>query len=684
MRNHYGENSPVPRECLGSRLIVKPRRVVVGLIVLFLWSGLASVQAVNRDGKTDIYWRNYSSGDDSAWRMDGVTYSSSATLGFQGDPGWKMVGTGDFNNDGDLDLLWRNSSTGRNVVWYQCAALFMSSKFIQALTDTDWEIVGTGYFEGLSDSGIDILWRNKVTGDNAIWFMDGANLRATASIQELPDLGWKVGGTGDFNNDGHTDIVWRHATTGVNYVWHMEGANLVTTAQLQSESDGNWEIVGAGYFSGANDSTVDLLWRHKTNGDNSIWQLNGVSLVSTHALPWAAASWKVGGTGDARVDSDNDSLPDIWERRFFGNLTNSSAGDPDGDGQSNLQEYQNGSHPSVSNALPLLGNALDSSTRVWTTGGNASWFHQTNDWYSGGSAARSGALTENQSSWLETQIQGPGSLSFLWKVSSQAGSDWINFTISGGGNGWSGIWGWDYRAYVIGPGTYTARWTYSTDSSGFAGANAGFVDSFWFSQSGNNDNASPNSLAEAVDELSLSLGGSCWQHQTSTSYYGGDSARGYFTWDDSFEDMGTTVTGPGVLSFYWKVSCEQNYDFLSFLINGQEVDLITGEVDWTQRSFALPAGSVNLKWRYSKDYSYSGGEDSGWVDKVVWVPDEDSDGLSDGWETQYFGGTSSQNGTGDFDADGFNNLLEYLNGTNPTLAELRVKIASPRKYSLLP
>ncbi len=96
------------------------------------------------------------------------------------------------------------------------------------------------------------------------------------------------------------------------------------------------------------------------------------------------------------------------------------------------------------------------------------------------------------------------------------------------------------------------------------------------------------------------------------------------------------------------------------------------------------SGGVYVAWIYRKDYGGSEGSNEGWVDCVKFLPDADGDGLADPWETQYFGGTSSQNGAGDSDADGYNNLTECLNGTNPTLAELRVKIASPRKYSVLP
>ena len=49
--------------------------------------------------------------------------------------------------------------------------------------------------------------------------------------------------------------------------------------------------------------------------------------------------------------------------------------------------------------------------------------------------------------------------------------------------------------------------------------------------------------------------------------------------------------------------------------------------------------------------------------------DNDNDGLPDAWENLYFGNTSRGAATdskGDLDADGYTDLEEYLNGTNPT------------------
>jgi uncharacterized protein YkwD len=45
------------------------------------------------------------------------------------------------------------------------------------------------------------------------------------------------------------------------------------------------------------------------------------------------------------ADADRDGLPDDWERRYFGNLNKAAGGDADGDGLTNLAEYQLGTSP---------------------------------------------------------------------------------------------------------------------------------------------------------------------------------------------------------------------------------------------------------------------------------------------------------------------------------------------------
>jgi hypothetical protein len=50
-------------------------------------------------------------------------------------------------------------------------------------------------------------------------------------------------GTGDFNGDGKTDIVWRHKTAGENAVWLMDGVNYSSLVLLPQVPDTNWGVV---------------------------------------------------------------------------------------------------------------------------------------------------------------------------------------------------------------------------------------------------------------------------------------------------------------------------------------------------------------------------------------------------------------------------------------------------------
>ena len=75
------------------------------------------------------------------------------------------------------------------------------------------------------------------------------------------------------------------------------------------------------------------------------------------------------------------------------------------------------------------------------------------------------------------------------------------------------------------------------------------------------------------------------------------------------------------MSFYWKVSSEENYDFLEFYIDGSLQDQISHLVDWEQKTYTITtSGSHVLEWRYIKDGNTNAGSDCGWVDKVKWTP----------------------------------------------------------------
>ncbi|HBZ57076.1 MAG TPA: hypothetical protein DEO88_16855, partial [Syntrophobacteraceae bacterium] len=121
-------------------------------------------------------------------------------------PGWVIEDTADFNADGKIDILWRNTTTGENVVWYMNGAELLGSDPLITVTDLNWKMVAKGDFN--SDGKPDILWRNKSNGANVVWYMDGVERIGMANVDPVPDLTWSVVGTGDFNGDGKIDILW--------------------------------------------------------------------------------------------------------------------------------------------------------------------------------------------------------------------------------------------------------------------------------------------------------------------------------------------------------------------------------------------------------------------------------------------------------------------------------------------
>lgn len=133
-------------------------------------------------------------------------------------------------------------------------------------------------------------------------------------------------------------------------------------------------------------------------------------------------------------------------------------------------------------------------------------------------------------------------------------------------------------------------------------------------------------LSEAVgDGLALVTGGDTdWFAQTASSHGDGIAIQSGDIVDSQHSYFQTTVTGPGTLQFYWRVSSEANYDFLKFSIDAvEQPGGISGTVDWALMTFQIPEGTHTLKWVYSKDSSVSAGEDCGWVDSITWTPQPD-------------------------------------------------------------
>lgn len=114
----------------------------------------------------------------------------------------------------------------------------------------------------------------------------------------------------------------------------------------------------------------------------------------------------------------------------------------------------------------------------WTTGGGQPWIVQSTNVATGQFAAQSGTITHSQTSSLFLTVRvRAGTGSFVYKVSSETGFDFLEFYIDGLLSGrWSGEVGWATHEFPLTSGMHTLEWRYVKDATGSTGLDAAFID----------------------------------------------------------------------------------------------------------------------------------------------------------------------------------------------------------------
>jgi len=254
------------------------------------------------DGKTDLLWRHDTSGENVVWFMNGVDMVSGTFTNppVFTDTRWTIVGTSDFNGDGRADFLWRHATSGENVVWYMNGADLVGGTFTtpSALSDVRWKMVGTGDFN--LDGQADILWRHDTSGENVLWYMNGTVLTGGTftTPSALTDVRWKMAGVGDFNRDGKPDVLWHHTVSGQAVLWYMDGSVLIggRFTDPPGLSDTDWRMVAVADYNG--DERPDIVWRHQATGQNVVWFMDDATLINgafTNPSTLSDLDWKLVG-----------------------------------------------------------------------------------------------------------------------------------------------------------------------------------------------------------------------------------------------------------------------------------------------------------------------------------------------------------------------------------------------------
>jgi len=538
---------------------------------------------------------------------------TSLIINTGGDENW-FVHSANYLNDGDAARS--GAITHNQETWIQTAVNGTGTLSFY------WKVSSEENYDGL-EFYIDGELKDRITG-----IVDMHQMTYNIDIAGSHTLEWRY--VKDYNISHNDDSGWVDKLE-----WTGESETpagplsdaLETSLNFTTDGDAGWfSQTSTAFFNGDAAQSGDII------DDQESLVRTTITGPGTFSFYWKVSSeagfdyleFYIDGTLQERISGLVDWQQMVYEFIDSGVHTlewryvkDYSESKGDDSGWIDLVEWSGDAQPPVGGPLS---QALDTSLSL-TTDGDAGWFSQTDMAFFDGDAVQSGAILDNQESLIHTTINGEGTLSFYWKVSSELDYDFLEFYIDGVlQDRISGSTDWQQMVYTIsGSGLHTVDWRYVKDKSLSTGSDTGWVDQLEWSGEIQPPTGSP--LSEAMDtNLSFTTAGEAeWFSQTIMSFFDGDAAQSGDIGDSQESVMQTLVSETGTFSFYWKISSEAGYDFLEFFIDGVLQDRISGTQDWQQMVYTITEpGSHNMEWRYVKDFSESKGDDSAWVDQVEW------------------------------------------------------------------
>ncbi len=205
---------------------------------------------------------------------------------------------------GFADILFQNSLTNQVFFWAMQGIVRAGAAPASAIPNAGYALRGSGDFNG--DGSPDLVYQNTTTGQVVIWYMLGTTLIGGQSVTNVPASGYQIVGVGDFNGDSKPDLVFQNTTTGQIAIWYMSGAGLIGFESTHSLPAGGYRVVGVGDFNG--DGQADLVFQNSSSGAIVFWYMNGAQFQSgafASTIPYP--NFKVVGVNDY----NNDGLPDL-------------------------------------------------------------------------------------------------------------------------------------------------------------------------------------------------------------------------------------------------------------------------------------------------------------------------------------------------------------------------------------
>ncbi len=194
--------------------------------------------------------------------------------------GWNILGTGDFNGNGTGDVLIANPTGASDTVgllgyWESGVTWTLINGY-----SPEWECVSTGDFNG--DGKCDMLWRNSFIGEGGLtynayctWIVDNPVDWRMVSVANPKE--WNFLCSGDFDGNGSHDIAMIN-DVGVVGIWGVGDGYLNSWSILSAVDQSSWTLAGVGDFNA--DGTDDIAWYSDSLGLAGYWQINDKQLTT--------------------------------------------------------------------------------------------------------------------------------------------------------------------------------------------------------------------------------------------------------------------------------------------------------------------------------------------------------------------------------------------------------------------
>ena len=421
-------------------------------------------------------------------------------------------------------------------------------------------------------------------------------------VKPLVDLSVELGGTAIFEVNAKDE-------TELTYQWQFEGRDLVGATgpklmlfNIQAQSQGTYSVI------------ITNEHNLKTTDSAKLTGSNVAPSILDHISKLTVEAGK-----DAEITIETTGAEPMAYQWFFGDKAIDDAKSSTLFLEDVTLEMSGNYHVKVTNdygeitsevtrliVVNTLQEALDNGDFAFDSGPDETWVLDDKIHTDGEDSARSPEIDNGQSTWVEMEVKGPGTVFFSWRTTNDYGQEFIvslddepKASFEKGYRWVDPVW--KSGSVQVGEGEHIVRWEYSKQGS-FAQNMYAWLDDVRFLTEEEIVRASLEALGLSEDvPLKFGDAGS-WtvEKQGALDEEGALTINGLSRWEEGWIEA--TLTGPGYLDFHHKPTGQFAWgNVLRMELDGKpligsELFFSTDQLGWERGVIEIPEGEHKVKW----------------------------------------------------------------------------------------